>query len=174
MALFTACYDDDIESSDMDTTRGTDTYTCILVVDQTGQGADIINHDGDEIFSWDFDAAIGNDASLLDDGSMLVCLKVYDAAITFEGYGGVFQKINADQTTDWEVAYSTTTQTAHHDVDYLSNGNIIFPVWEQLLVSDIRLLQKVETAPFRKFPIAVKYYGNMPDIIPSRESKPYL
>ncbi len=104
---------------------------------------------------------------------MLVCLKVYDAAITFEGYGGVFQKINADQTTDWEVAYSTTTQTAHHDVDYLSNGNIIFPVWEQLLVSDIRLLQKVETAPFRKFPIAVKYYGNMPDIIPSRESKPY-
>ncbi|WP_246284980.1 arylsulfotransferase family protein [Winogradskyella wichelsiae] len=139
MALFTACNDDDIESSDgsdTDTTTGTDTSTYILVVDQTGQGADIINHDGDEIFSWDFDAAIGNDASLLDDGSMLVCLKANDAAITFGGYGGVFQKINADQTTDWEVSYSSTTQTAHHDVDYLANGNIIFPVWEQLLVSD--------------------------------------
>ncbi|WP_246293578.1 MULTISPECIES: arylsulfotransferase family protein [Winogradskyella] len=139
MALFTACNDDDIESSDgsdTDTTTGTDTSTYVLVVDQTGQGADIINHDGDEIFSWNFDAAIGNDASLLDDGSMLVCLKANDAAITFGGYGGVFQKINADQTTDWEVSYSTTTQTAHHDVDYLSNGNIIFPVWEQLLVSD--------------------------------------
>ncbi|WP_244954684.1 arylsulfotransferase family protein [Winogradskyella helgolandensis] len=136
MALFTSCNDDDIESSDTDTTTGTDTSTYILVVDQTGQGADIINHDGDEIFSWDFDAAIGNDASLLDDGSMLVCLKDNDAAITFGGYGGVFQKINADQTTDWEVSYSTTTQTAHHDVEYLANGNIIFPVWEQLLVSD--------------------------------------
>ncbi|WP_257014051.1 arylsulfotransferase family protein [Winogradskyella undariae] len=139
MALFTACNDDDIESSDgsdTDTTTGTDTSTYVLMVDQTGQGADIINHDGDEIFSWNFDAAIGNDASLLDDGSMLVCLKANDAAITFGGYGGVFQKINADQTTDWEVSYSTTTQTAHHDVDYLSNGNIIFPVWEQLLVSD--------------------------------------
>ncbi|MGJ8549448.1 arylsulfotransferase family protein [Winogradskyella wichelsiae] len=139
MALFTACNDDDIESSDgsdTDTTTGTDTSTYILVVDQTGQGADIINHDGDEIFSWDFDAAIGNDASLLDDGSMLVCLKANDAAITFGGYGGVFQKINADQTTDWEVSYSSTTQTAHHDVDYLANGNIIFPVWEQLLVGD--------------------------------------
>ena len=139
MALFTACNDDDIESSDSsdtDTTTEIDTSTYVLVVDQTGQGADIINHNGDEIFSWDFDAAIGNDASLLDDGSMLVCLKANDAAITFGGYGGVFQKINADQTTDWEVSYSTTTQTAHHDVEYLANGNIIFPVWEQLLVSD--------------------------------------
>ncbi|WP_252723850.1 aryl-sulfate sulfotransferase [Winogradskyella psychrotolerans] len=136
MALFTSCNDDDIESSDTDTTTGTDTSTYILVVDQTGQGADIINHDGDDIFSWDFDTSIGNDASLLDDGSMLVCLKDNDAAITFGGYGGVFQKINADQTTDWEVSYSTTTQTAHHDVDYLANGNIIFPVWEELLVSD--------------------------------------
>ncbi|EPR71881.1 PQQ enzyme-like protein [Winogradskyella psychrotolerans RS-3] len=139
MALFTACNDDDIESSDSsdtDTTTGIDTSTYVLVVDQTGQGADIINHDGDEIFSWDFDAAIGNDASLLDDGSMLVCLKASDAAITFGGYGGVFQKINADQTIDWEVSYNNTTQTAHHDVDYLANGNIIFPVWEQLLVSD--------------------------------------
>jgi hypothetical protein len=139
MALFTACNDDDIQSSDSsdtDTTTGIDTSTYVLVVDQTGQGADIINHDGDEIFSWDFDAAIGNDASLLDDGSMLVCLKASDATITFGGYGGVFQKINADQTIDWEVSYNNTTQTAHHDVEYLANGNIIFPVWEQLLVSD--------------------------------------
>lgn len=138
IAPFSACNDDsdDIENSTSDETTGIDNSTYVLVIDQDGQGADIINHDGDKLFTWDFDAGIGNDASLLDDGSMLVCLKAENATIDFGGYGGVFQKINADQTTDWEVSYNTSTQTAHHDVEYLSNGNIIFPVWEQLLGSE--------------------------------------
>ncbi|MCB4799281.1 arylsulfotransferase family protein [Neotamlana laminarinivorans] len=137
IALFTSCNNDDNDTEQTNNDDSDyDTSTYILVVDQTGQGADIIDHDGDILFSWDFDDAIGNDASLLSDGSMIVCLKANDAAITFGGYGGKFQKINADQTTDWEVSYSTTTQTAHHDVEYLSNGNIIFPVWEELTASD--------------------------------------
>lgn len=130
IAVFTACSSDDSVTTESTTTEDIDTSTYILVVDQTGQGADLINHDGDEIFTWDFDDAIGNDASLLDDGSMVVCLKADNATIAFGGYGGVFQKINADQTIDWEVTYSSNNQTAHHDVEYLSNGNIIFPVWE--------------------------------------------
>ncbi|WP_233268048.1 arylsulfotransferase family protein [Algibacter sp. L3A6] len=138
IAMFTGCSSDDSENNESDYTGEIDTSTYLLVIDQTGQGADLINHDGDEIFSWDFDASIGNDASLLDDGSMIVCLKADDATITFGGYGGVFQKINADQTIDWEVSYSTTEQTAHHDVEYLSNGNIIFPVWEA--VSDATVM----------------------------------
>jgi hypothetical protein len=136
IALFSACNNDDSDTDDSDDTTEIDTSTYALVIDQTGQGADIIDHDANIIFSWDFKDSIGNDANLLDDGSMVVCLKDSDAAITFGGYGGVFQKINADQTTDWEVSYSTDEQTAHHDVEYLSNGNIIFIVWEELLSSD--------------------------------------
>lgn len=136
IALFGACNEDNLENNDSDETTEIDTSTYILVIDQVGQGADIINHDGDEIFSWDFENGIGNDANLLEDGSMIVCLKADDAEITLGGYGGVFQKINADQTIDWEVSYSSSQQTAHHDVEYLSNGNIIFPVWEELLSSD--------------------------------------
>lgn len=138
--LFTACSNDDSSSDDSTDTENTfgevDTSSYALVIDQTGQGADIIDHNGEEIFSWDFDASIGNDADLLEDGSMLVCLKDDNATITFGGYGGVFQKINADQTLDWEVSYSSTSQTAHHDVEYLSNGNIIFPVWETINNAD--------------------------------------
>ncbi|WP_200861874.1 aryl-sulfate sulfotransferase [Cyclobacterium qasimii] len=83
-------------------------------------------------FNWDFNSSLGNDINLLSDGSMLVCLKDNNAAITYGGYGGIFRKINADQSIDWEVSYSSSDYTAHHDVEYLSNGNIIFPAWEEL------------------------------------------
>lgn len=52
--------------------------------------------------------------------------------IPYGGYGGIFRKINAEQSIEWEVSYSTSDYTAHHDVEYLSNGNIIFPAWGEI------------------------------------------
>lgn len=114
----------------------TDVTTYFLVADQTNAQAHIINYDGEELFVWDFEYSIGNDINLLDDGSMVVCLKDDDASFTYGGYGGIFQKINADQSIDWEISYSTEDYTAHHDVEYLSNGNIIFPVWSELSIDE--------------------------------------
>lgn len=119
-----------MEEDDQDVTTDVDTY--FLIADQQNGAAHLINYDGEELFNWNFNRALGNDINLLPDGSMLVCLKADNAAITYGGYGGIFRKINADQSIDWEVSYSTSDYTAHHDVEYLSNGNIIFPVWSEL------------------------------------------
>ncbi|MBO0591912.1 hypothetical protein I2486_10890 [Cellulophaga sp. E16_2] len=142
LITFSACSSDN-ETSSSATDENTseeesiDTNSYILVADTNSNGAYLINHDGDQLFSWEFDRSLGNDVNLLDDGSLVVCLKADNAGITFGGYGGMFRKINADQSIDWEVSYTSGDEyMAHHDVEYLSNGNIIFPVWEKVTASE--------------------------------------
>ncbi|MBU2995127.1 hypothetical protein KO500_01715 [Cellulophaga baltica] len=139
LVTFSACSSDDSETitdeTDDESTEESaiDTDSYILVADTNNQGAYLINHDGDELFEWEFDRSLGNDVNLLDDGSLVVCLKGDNPEITLGGYGGIMRKINADQTIDWEVSYySGDDYMAHHDVEYLSSGNIIFPVWEKV------------------------------------------
>ncbi|MBU2929680.1 arylsulfotransferase family protein [Winogradskyella psychrotolerans] len=140
IALLGCSSDDSITDDDSDdgSTTGTiDTDSYIVVVDTGFDSVYLINHDGDELFEWDLEGdELGDDAQLLDDGSLIVSLQSSNSNITFGGYGGKFRKINADQTTDWEVTYSSNTYRAHHDVDYLSNGNIIFLVWEEVSAID--------------------------------------
>ncbi|TBV26991.1 MULTISPECIES: arylsulfotransferase family protein [Flavobacteriaceae] len=135
------CSDDDTnEISNDDSTgeiEGIDTNSYIMVVDTNFNSVFLINHDGDELFEWDFTGEqLGNDAELQDDGSLIVELKTNNSNISFGGYGGKFRKINADQSTDWEVSYSGSSYRAHHDFDYLSNGNIIFLVWEEVTATE--------------------------------------
>ncbi|MEO9893893.1 aryl-sulfate sulfotransferase [Aurantibacter sp.] len=122
--------DENEDQDDLDDAPDSETY--FLIADQQNNEAHLINYDGDELFNWEFGQSLGNDINLLSDGSLVVCLKATNASITYGGYGGIFRKINADQSIDWEVSYSTDDYTAHHDVEYLSNGNIIFPVWSEL------------------------------------------
>tara|TARA_R100001369_G_scaffold54024_2_gene80876 strand:+ start:1670 stop:2941 length:1272 start_codon:yes stop_codon:yes gene_type:complete len=143
----TACSSDDTEAvnlteetSDTETTEddssGIDLDSYILAV-APDDGVFLIDHDGDTLFEWDMDGDnLGNDAKLYSDGSLVTTIKVNNPSINFGGYGGQFRKINADQTVAWEVSYSSSTYIAHHDVNYLSNGNIIFPVWEEVSSSE--------------------------------------
>ncbi|GAA5225187.1 arylsulfotransferase family protein [Membranihabitans marinus] len=137
--LFTSCNEDeDMVVDDVEETEsyGIDTSSYILAID-SDNGPYLINHDGDKLFHWDLDGgSLGNDANLLDDGSMLLTIKARNPAISFGGYGGSFRKLNVDQSVDWEVSYYSDSYMAHHDVEYLSNGNIIFPVWEEVSTAD--------------------------------------
>lgn len=127
--------DDDSTTEDDDVAIDTDSY--IMVVDTSIDGVFIIDHDGNELFEWDLDGdELGDDAQLLDDGSLLLSLKSSNSSISFGGYGGKYRKINADQSIDWEVSYSSNDYRSHHDVDYLSNGNIIFLVWEKVTANE--------------------------------------
>ncbi|TXD76379.1 hypothetical protein ESW18_16675 [Algoriphagus ratkowskyi] len=129
-----SCNEDMDEISEMieDYEDEMDAGTYFLVADQQNNEAHLITYEGIELFNWDLDGALGNDINLLDDGRLLVALKANNASISYGGYGGTFKMINADQTTEWEVSYSTSDYTAHHDVEYLSNGNILFQAWEEL------------------------------------------
>ncbi|MGJ8736438.1 hypothetical protein [Zobellia laminariae] len=136
--LVSSCSSDDVDTTSItedetDTTEdssGIDTNTYIMAIDPD-DGVSIINHDGDTLFEWDIDP-LGDDAELQSDGSLVAIQQTNNARITFGGYGGKFIKINADQTTDWEFTYSSDTYISHHDINYLSNGNIIFLVWEKI------------------------------------------
>ncbi|SFR72974.1 Arylsulfotransferase (ASST) [Maribacter stanieri] len=109
-----------------------DSNSYILAV-EPDTGVFLIDHDGNTLFDWDFDGdQLGNDAELHDDGSLVASIKVNNPQITFGGYGGAFRKINADQTIAWEINYSGDSYIAHHDINYLSNGNIIFPIWKKV------------------------------------------
>lgn len=137
LPLFYSCNEDmtgdpDIVIDDDDDDDTGDVETYFLIADQQNSAAHLLNYNGDELFNWNFNRSIGNDINLLPDGSLLVCLKADNAAITYGGYGGIFRLINPDQSIEWEISYSTSDYTAHHDVEYLSNGNIIFPVWSEL------------------------------------------
>jgi len=148
--LLTACSSDDSNNSNTTNTGSTTTAGAvsdayILAVDAFDQPY-LINHDGEVLFQWDLsNENLGNDAQLLDDGSLLVALKVNNPQINFGGYGGKFRKINADQSIEWEVSYNSSDYIAHHDVEELSNGNIIFPVWEKVNSSDATALGFAES-----------------------------
>jgi len=122
------------ESMAMSSTVDTNSYILAVAPDT---GVYLINHDGDTVFDWNLEGdQLGNDAELQSDGSMVATIKVDDPQITFGGYGGSFRKINADQTTEWEVNYAGNTYISHHDVNYLSNGNILFPIWEKVSAAE--------------------------------------
>ncbi len=135
LVFFSACNEETAGDTgimmDDEAEETTEIETYFLIADQQNSAAHLLNYEGDELVNWNFNRAIGNDINLLSDGSLLVCLKADNASITYGGYGGIFRKINADQSIDWEITYSTADYTAHHDVEYLSNGNIIFPVWTE-------------------------------------------
>ncbi|WP_117584365.1 aryl-sulfate sulfotransferase [Neotamlana sedimentorum] len=138
LAFLTACSNDDSDdTTEESTTDGIDTDSYILVVDTGVNGVFLIDHDGDELVEWDLDGEeLGDEAELLDDGSLIVELKTSNSTISFGGYGGKFKKINADKTVDWEISYSDTDYRAHHDFEYLSNGNILFLVWERVTATE--------------------------------------
>lgn len=122
------------ESTEASSTIDNDSYILTVAPDE---GVFLIDHDGNNLFEWDLDGdLLGNDAELLSDGSLLATIKVNNPRIDYGGYGGSFRKINADQTVEWEVSYAGDTYIAHHDVNYLSNGNIIFPVWEEVRAAE--------------------------------------
>ncbi len=127
----------DSDSSDTGGTSGMiDNDSYILVVSYGNTGVHLINHDGDQLHSWSMDRSLANEAKLLDDGRLLATLKVDNPQITFGGYGGMFRMIDVDQSVEWEVSYASDDYISHHDVEYLSNGNIMFPVWERVAAAD--------------------------------------
>lgn len=141
----TACNDNlDLTEEDVDTTTEESTEASSTIDNNSyilavapDEGVFLIDHDGNNLFEWDLDGdLLGNDAELLSDGSLLATIKVNNPRIDYGGYGGSFRKINADQTVEWEVTYAGDTYIAHHDVNYLSNGNIIFPVWEEVSAAE--------------------------------------
>ncbi|NHF58247.1 hypothetical protein FK220_002760 [Flavobacteriaceae bacterium TP-CH-4] len=104
----------------------------ILVNERGGNRVFLMNKDGENLFQWDLKQKLGNDSYLLPNGQLLNISKDPNAQITYGGYGGLLQLIDSDNTIAWELLYSNADKVAHHDVEMLPNGNILFLVWERI------------------------------------------
>jgi len=104
----------------------------VLVNDASSNRVYIIEKEkGNLVFEWNLPSGIGNDAELLPNGNLLVALTDDDPAYTFGGFGGRIAIISPQGDILWDYKYSDEVNLAHHDVEMLPNGNILFIAWEK-------------------------------------------
>ena len=105
----------------------------VFVVESGGTSAYLINKAGKRLYTWTFNLSLGADLELLPNGKLLGMFKAPNPGFSFGGgYGGVIQIINPDSSIDWEFQYVTDDLLAHHDLELLPNGNILFLAWERI------------------------------------------
>ncbi|WNW00642.1 aryl-sulfate sulfotransferase [Tenacibaculum sp. HL-MS23] len=111
----------------------------VLAVENGADKSYLLDKAGNKIKTWDFDLKLGNDLEIMSDGKLLGMFKVDDPAFSFGGGGGIIRILNIDGSVDWEYKYATENHLAHHDVEMLPNGNIIFLAWERITKSEAKL-----------------------------------
>lgn len=93
----------------------------------------LIDNQGRLVHSWE--SSLGNATAvyLLEDGRLLRTAR-YDGRTSFDagGAGGVIELVQWDGLVDWRFEYSSDQYLAHHDVEYLPNGNVLLIAWEKI------------------------------------------
>lgn len=104
----------------------------VLAVENGGNTSYLLNKQGHRVHQWDFDTRLGNDLEILPDGKLIGMFKVFGPDINFGGAGGTIKILNSNSGVDWQYTYATNNYIAHHDVELLPNGNILFIAWERV------------------------------------------
>tara|TARA_B110000459_G_scaffold150346_1_gene163918 strand:- start:2362 stop:3636 length:1275 start_codon:yes stop_codon:yes gene_type:complete len=92
----------------------------------------LVDKMGNTVYEWSFDTKLGNDFELLSNGKSIGMFKRTDPVISFGGYGGVVKIFDENGTESWSYDYTNGNDIAHHDVEMLPSGNVIFLVWEEI------------------------------------------
>lgn len=85
----------------------------------------LINNCGEIVNQWTSTVAPGNAVYLLENGNLLRAGRIANADINFGGVGGKVELFDWDGNLLWEYTYSTTTESQHHDVFPMPNGNVL-------------------------------------------------
>jgi len=104
----------------------------VLAVENGGNKAYLLNKLGEKTFEWFFDTRLGNDLELLPDGRLIGIFKINEPDIGFGGYGGILKILDSNSSVEWQYTYASSDYIAHHEVEMLPNGNILFLAWERL------------------------------------------
>jgi len=107
----------------------------VMAVINGGLEAFLIDKKGKKVFEWTFDTNLGNDLELLPDGKLIGMFKTSNPVFSFGGVGGIIKILNINGTIDWEFEYASADYIAHHDVELLPNGNVLFLAWEKIDVT---------------------------------------
>jgi len=141
--LFTSCKnDDDVIDipEEIELAENVEIYepanfedSFVLAVENGGTTSYLLNKEGFKVKEWNFDANLGNDLELLPNGKLIGMFKTDSPDINFGGFGGVIRILNSDGTIDWEYIHASSNSIAHHDVEMLPNGNVLFIAWERIV-----------------------------------------
>ncbi|MDA8595996.1 aryl-sulfate sulfotransferase [Flavobacteriaceae bacterium] len=113
----------------------------IFTVDNGKKRSFLLDKEGKLIKEWNFNLSLGNDIFLESDGSLTGMFKPdEEPPFSFGGYGGIVQTIAPDETVQWSFDVHNENELAHHDVERLPNGNLIFLVWERTPIEQAQAL----------------------------------
>ncbi|WCO02167.1 aryl-sulfate sulfotransferase [Psychroserpens ponticola] len=104
----------------------------VLAIENGGNTSYLLNKQGQRLHQWDFDTNLGNDLELLPDGNLIGMFKVFGPDISFGGSGGTIKILNSNSGVEWQYTYASNNYIAHHDVELLPNGNVLFIAWERV------------------------------------------
>jgi hypothetical protein len=138
--FFSCSNDDNTESSSpINLTDNVEIYeadllenSLVLAIENGGNTSYLLNKQGQRVYQWDFDTRLGNDLELLPDGKLIGMFKVFGPEINFGGAGGTVKILNSNSGVDWQYTYHSEDYIAHHDVEMLPNGNVLFISWERV------------------------------------------
>lgn len=109
-------------------------YDGYILVNDAAAGSRIylLDKTGSVVYEWDLHGKkLGSDARLMEDGNLLAMLRTEDAKIKIGGFGGLLAILNKDGNVEWSYLQSNENEIAHHDLEKLPNGNIMFLSWQK-------------------------------------------
>jgi hypothetical protein len=92
-------------------------------------GAYLIDKCGNKVKSWTSAYGPGLTTILAPDGNLLRLGYVQNNFIDAGGIGGVIEKLDWDGNLLWKYQISDSTQSIHHDIIGLENGNVLVFAW---------------------------------------------
>ncbi len=141
--------DDDIfdTSPNVQLHETTLTENSLVLAVQLGQDTSyLVNKQGAKLLEWTFSNRLGNDLELLSptaspllpNGGMIGMFKSTSPSpdISFGGFGGIVKLLDTSGNDVWEYEHSSDNVLAHHDVELLPNGNVLFIAWERVSAAD--------------------------------------
>lgn len=106
-----------------------DGYT--LFTPMTGKNTILMDACGREVNQWQSGNVAGASVYLLENGNLLRTEEDTAAIIQTHGGGGGYVKMyDWDSNEEWSYRYSDSLVRAHHDIEYLPNGNVLILAWE--------------------------------------------
>ncbi len=138
-AALLSCNDDDQSNVSVPLSDNVEVYNSdliedgyVLAVENGSTTSYLLNKEGFKIHEWTFEDNLGNDLEILPNGKLLGMFKANNPDVSFGGFGGVLKILNSNGTTEWEYVYASENSIAHHDVEMLPNGNVLFIAWERI------------------------------------------
>ncbi len=90
----------------------------------------LIDNCGYMVNTWSSNYRPGELAYLLENGNLLRACRINSPIFNGGGTGGRIEMHDWDNNLVWSYEYTSSTYHAHHDLEYLPNGNILVLAWE--------------------------------------------